>query len=202
MAGRSDDDGGTVVLAQRRGRPRLGLLTVGLMMTAGAVAWTLGVTYPTGLGTMLGLVLAYALAAYYLVAGIARARHREDLSEPYAPALAADPGWIVRTPKPSWRCSLLGHRERFIPRTQEQPPLWECRRCGAQSRTHLRTGQAWLCEIPLVDHRYDYVGRNDEHPEFWRCRRCGKRRFTMPRSAGETLEAVGVDKLWVRKGHE
>lgn len=180
---------------------RYGSLAVGLALTAGSISWTMSVSYPTGLGTMLGLVLAYAVSAYYVVLGIGRLRGGGE-TELVAPGGRGDAAWAGRAGERSWRCALVGHRERFVARTDEHPALWECRRCGAQSRTHLSTGHAWICQLPLADHRYDYVGRTDDHPELWRCRRCGKRRYTMPRSAGETLEATNVDKLWIRRGHD
>jgi ribosomal protein L37E len=204
-AGHSANQSATPVAAgARRARPGRVTLAVGLVFLAGSVLWTLALDHPTTLGAMLGLVLAYALAAYYLAVGIARVRAgAEPEWAGHAPGAEREQtGWAGSPGRRSWRCALAGHKERFVARTDEHPPLWECRRCGAQSSTHLTSGHAWVCQLPVVEHRYDHVGATIDHPELWRCRRCGKRRFTEPRSAGETLEATAVDKLWIRRGDE
>jgi DNA-directed RNA polymerase subunit RPC12/RpoP len=72
-------------------------------------------------------------------------------------------------------------------------------RRGEESDPAFVRRRAWLCDLPLVDHKYLYVGRSDAHPEFWRCRRCGHRRYSMPRSAGETMEAPHSATGWIRR---
>lgn len=195
-----------------RPRPRRGvaLLAVGLALTVASVVLTALVEFPTGLGTMLGLVVLYAFAAYYVVGGIVRLRWADDdpagaHAEPAAgaarrPGPAGAPGWVDVEGERTWRCTMVGHRERFVPRTGTAPAHFECPRCGAQRQGHLTTGRGWVCDLPLADHRYDHVGPTEDHPEMWRCRRCGKKRWVPPRSAGETLDATATAGLWVKRG--
>jgi hypothetical protein len=60
----------------------------------------------------------------------------------------------------------------------------------------------WLCELPVVEHRYEHVRKAAGEPEQWRCRRCGKRRFTQPRSFGDTVSAGSTEGLWIRRDHD
>lgn len=178
---------------RRRSRVRPGVisLVIGLVLVAATVAWTVAVADRTTLGVMFGLVASYAISASLMFGGVTRLRDA-DLREPLPGrqgALDADAAWAGDPGRRSLRCRLRGHREAFVPRTADHPPMWQCRHCGASSRTHLAGGRGWVCQIPLVDHSYVYVGGTVDQPEHWRCRRCGRRRYTPPTSAGETLDA-------------
>lgn len=59
------------------------------------------------------------------------------------------------------------------------------------------TVHLWLCLV--ADHGFVRVPATADAPEHWRCRRCGKRRYTRPRSAGETLNATQAEGLWIRR---
>jgi len=183
----------------RSGAPTL-LLGGGLLLLSILATVALHVV---ALGVMLLLTSLYGLAGYLVLIGLIRLRSRDggafdDAGTSEARALAGR--WQGAPGARSWRCSASGHEERFVARSADAPPHWECRRCGARSLGHLRTGRAWMCHV--IEHRYDGVFAGTDVPMHWRCRRCGRRRFIEPRSMGETLEASHAEAMWIRHGED
>lgn len=184
-------------------RPGAPTLVLGGVLLLVSVLATVLLDDVVGLGVMLLLSTFYCLAGYLLLIGLVRLRIRDggasdDVATPGMHARAGT--WQGAPGARSRRCSTVGHQERFVARSAEAPPHWECRRCGAQSLGHLRTGGAWLCHV--VEHRYDRVPASSDVPLHWRCRRCGRRRFTEPRSVGETLEGSHAEGMWIRHGED
>ena len=174
------------------GRPGVLSLGLGIALVVAGLLTSWLVTFPNSLGVMLGSVAYWAVAVSAVVTGVTRLRSKTYEAVPTA---SLSPG------RRSVACRLTGHKEVHRSADSSQPARWECRRCGASSLGHLNVGQAWICEIPLVDHRFVRVRANVDAPERWRCRRCGKLRYTAPVSAGETLEASRTQQLIVNR-HE
>lgn len=128
---------------RRRVRPGMISLVVGLGMVAATVVWTVASSNRSTLGVMFGLVASYAVSASVVFQGVITRRDK-DRSEPQ-PARSVvtdrDAAWVGDLGRRSLRCSLGGHREVFVARTAEHPPMWQCRRCGASSRTHMVGGR-------------------------------------------------------------
>jgi ribosomal protein L37E len=182
----------------RPGAPTL-VLGGGLLLVS--VLATVVLDDVVGLGVMLLLTTFYGMAGYLLLIGLVRLRSGDGgaYDDVATPGMQAPAGtWQGAPGARSRRCWTAGHQERFVARSAEAPPHWECRRCGAQSLGHLRTGRAWRCHV--VEHQYDRVLASSDVPVHWRCRRCGRRRFTEPRSAGETLEGSHAEGMWIRRG--
>jgi ribosomal protein S27AE len=193
-------------VGRRRSRVRPGVITlvVGLGMFGAAVAWTAAVADRTSLGVALALVASYAISAWVVFEGVTRLRDPDPGDAPHGRSgdLDGDATWVGDPGRRSLRCRLGGHRQVFVPRTAEHPPMWQCRRCGRSGRTHLAGGRAWVCEIPLVEHRYVHVGASQDHPEHWRCGRCGRRRFSPPTTAGESLNATRAATMGIRRDRD